>query len=277
VSVGPDDGDAGPLTPSTAWSDSGYMRWTLSDTMGPRVRTYAWVALASILVSVVSRHRRHIYLVLHALWTQQPVWMMRIAHGYQVDIHRHAEGSAARRNAAQQALIWGERHRAAAIRDVEAQGRNPEFVRAAYAYGLAFSALEAGALERARRFANESLELKDIEARRGMFGGHPPDSDVHAAHIILGLVDLREGHVDGAEEHLRAASRVQSVEPWEATFGPDFRLARDLLRAGRRGAVLEYLGRYRPLWKSRRGRTQLDDWIAAIGREEDPWAGSGDH
>jgi hypothetical protein len=149
-------------------------------------------------------------------------------------------------------------------------------VRALYAYGLAFSALETGALERARRFASESLEKKDIEARLGMFGGNPPDSDVHAAHMILGLVDLREGNVDGAEEHLRAASRVRTVEPWEATFGPDFRLARDLLRAGRREAVLEYLSRYRQLWKSRHGRPQLDDWIAAIGREEDPWAKSGE-
>lgn len=252
------------------------MRWTLSGKIGRRVRTWIWVALASILIYVARRHRRQIYLVLHALWPKQPVWMKRIASGYEVDIRRHAEGSAARRNAAQRALIWGERHRAAAVREAEAYGRDPEFVRALYAYSLAVSALEAGALERARRFASESLELKNIEARLGMYGGNPPDSDVHAAHIILGLVDLREGNVDGAEEHIRAASRVRTVEPWEATFGPDFRLARDLLRAGRREAVLEYLSRYRQLWKSRRGRTQLDDWIAAIGREEDPWAESGE-
>lgn len=232
-------------------------------------------ALASILVYVARRHCRHIHLVLNALWPKQPLWMSRIAFDYEIEIRRHAEGSAARRNAAQRALIWGERHRAAAIREAEGHGRDPEFVRALYAYRLAVSALEAGALERARRFASESLELKDIEARLGMYGGHPPDSDVHAAHIILGLVDLREGNVDGAEEHLRAASRVRTVEPWEATFGPDFRLARDLLRAGRREAVLEYLSRYRQLWKSRHGRALLDDWIAAIGREEDPWAKSG--
>jgi hypothetical protein len=201
--------------------------------------------------------------------------MSRIASGYEIEIHRNAEGSAARRNAAQQALIWRERHRAAAGREAETYGRDPEFVRALYAYALAFSALEAGALERARRFAGESLE-KDIEARLGMYGGNPPDSYAHAAHIIIGLVDLREGNVSGAEEHLRAASRVRTVEPWEATFGPDFRLARDLLRAGRREAVLEYLSRYSQLWKSRRGQTQLDDWIAAIEREEDPWAGSGE-
>jgi hypothetical protein len=252
------------------------MRWTLSGMIGRRVRTWVWLALASILIYVARRHRRQIYLVLHALWPKQPVWMRRIASGYEVDIRRHAEGSAARRNAAQRALIWGERHRAAAVREAEAYGRDPEFVRALYSYGLAFSALEAGALERARRFASESLELKDIEARLGMYGGNPPDPHVHAAHITLGLVDLREGNVDGAQEHLRAASRVRSVEPWEATFGPDFRLARDLLRAGRREAVLEYLSRYRQLWKSRRGRTQLDDWIVAIGREEDPWAESGE-
>lgn len=252
------------------------MRWTPSDMTGARVRTCAWVALASILVYVARGHRRHIYLVLHALWPKQPVWMSRIASGYEIEIHRNAEGSAARRNAAQQALMWRERHRAAAVREAETYGRDPEFVRALYAYALAFSELEAGALERARRFASESLELKDIEARLGMYGGNPPDTEVHAAHIILGLVDLREGNVDGAEEHLRAASRVRTVEPWEATFGPDFRLARDLLRAGRREAVLEYLSRYRQLWKSRRGQTQLDDWIAAIEREEDPWAESGE-
>jgi hypothetical protein len=239
------------------------------------VRTSVWVALAGILIYVARRHRRQIYLVLHALWPRQPVWMSRIASGYEVDTRRHAEGSASRKNAARQALIWRERHRAAAVREAQAYGRDPEFVRGLYAYGLAVSALEAGALERARRFASESLELNDIEARLVMYGGNPPDSYVHAAHIILGLVDLREGNVDGAEEHLRAASRVRAVEPWEATFGPDFRLARDLLRAGRREAVLGYLSRYRQLWKSSHGRTLLDDWIAAIGREKDPWADSG--
>jgi len=202
--------------------------------------------------------------------------MSRIASGYETEIHRNEEGSAAKRNAAKQALIWRERHRAAAVQEAERYGRDPDFVRALYAYTLAFSAFEAGALERARRFASESLELKDIEARLGMYGGNPPDTEVHAAHIILGLVDLGEGNVSGAEEHLRAASRVRTVQPWEATFGPDFRLARDLLRAGRREAVLEYLSRYRQLWKSRRGQTQLDDWIAAIEREEDPWAESGE-
>jgi len=243
---------------------------------GRRVRTWVWVALVSILIYVARRHRRQIYLVLQALWPNEPVWMSRIASGYRVDTRRHPEGSAARRNAAQKALVWGERHRAAAVREAEASGRDPDFARALYAFRLAVSALEAGSLGRARRFASESLELRDIEARLGMYGGNPPDSDVHAAHIILGLVDLREGKVDGAEEHLRAASRVRTVEPWEATFGPDFRLARDLLRAGRREAVLEYLSRYRQLWKLRRGRRQLDDWIAAIGREEDPWAESGE-
>ena len=239
------------------------------------VRTWVWVALATILINVTRRHRRQIYVVLHALWPKQRVWMKLIASGYEVEMRRNAEGSAARRKAAQQALIWGERHRAAEVRDAEAYGRDPKFVRALYAFGLAFSALEAGALERARRFASESLELKDIEARLGMYGGNPPDKDVHAAHIILGLVDLRDGNIEGAEQHLRAASRVRSVEPWEATFGPDFRLARDLLRVGRREAVLEYLSRYRQLWKSRRGRTLLDDWIGAIGREEDPCAEPG--
>jgi hypothetical protein len=65
------------------------------------------MALATILINAAGRHRRQIYVVLHALWPKQPVWMMRIASGYQVEIRRHAEGSAARRNAAQQALIWG--------------------------------------------------------------------------------------------------------------------------------------------------------------------------
>jgi hypothetical protein len=239
------------------------------------VRIWVWVALAGILIYVARRHRRQIYLVLHALRPKEPFWMSRIASRYEVEIHKNAEGSAARRNAAQRALIWGERYRAARVREAEAHGTDPDFVRALDAYRSAFSALEAGALERARRYASESLELKDIEARRGMYGGNPPDSYVHAAHIILGLVDLREGNVDGAEEHLRAASRVRAVEPWEATFGPDFRLARDLLRAGRREAVVDYLSRYRQLWKSRHGRTLLDDWIAAIGREKDPWAESG--
>jgi hypothetical protein len=43
------------------------MRWTLSGMMRRRVRTWVWVALATILINVAGRHRRQIYLVLHAL------------------------------------------------------------------------------------------------------------------------------------------------------------------------------------------------------------------
>lgn len=91
------------MRPGPVSSDSGFMRWTLSDMTGPRVRTDAWVALASILVYVAGRHRRHIYLVLHSIWPKQPVWISRIASGYEIEMRRTAEGSAARRNAAQHA------------------------------------------------------------------------------------------------------------------------------------------------------------------------------
>jgi hypothetical protein len=62
--------------------------------------------------------------------------------------------------------------------------------------------------------------------------------------MVLGSLALRNGDTDGAVDHLRAASRAPASE--ELIYGravAAWRLLSDLLDAGRREPVLEFLDR----------------------------------
>jgi hypothetical protein len=83
--------------------------------------------------------------------------------------------------------------------------------------------------------------------------------DAHNGHLLLGLVALRGGDVERAKAHLVLAGRVGATG-LVPIFGPDLRLARELLARGERDAVIRYLTLCRAFWQ----RGPIDDWIAEI-------------
>lgn len=122
---------------------------------------------------------------------------------------------------------------------------------------LATALFDAGEPDPAREFARLALAR---EKRSGDL--------VYRMNVLLGRIALAAGDVDGAVRHLLAASETTG-SPVLGSFGPKMTLARELLAAGRRAEVIEFLERCRRFWHS--GGEKLDAWIRAIGEGRDPW------
>lgn len=89
---------------------------------------------------------------------------------------------------------------------------------------------------------------------------------IYDAHTVLGHIALRAGDVAAAKRHLLAAARTPG-SPQLNTFGPDMELAIDLLAAGERDAVIEYLELCKRFWQQ--AGSSLDEWQREI-RDGEP-------
>lgn len=122
--------------------------------------------------------------------------------------------------------------------------------------------LQRGDLEAARRIAHELLHVASLQ---------PPDwntgNALHHGHLLLGRVALAEGHVPEAVGELLAAGRTAG-SPQLNSFGPNCRLALELLKLGQSSAVLAYLEACGAFWKTDFGRRAA--WIAAIRENRVP-------
>lgn len=133
-----------------------------------------------------------------------------------------------------------------------------------YALGSAAkTAVYFGSLDEAHGYAVDLLRLATTTEKTWNFG-----NAIHDGHEVLGLVLLRQGRLDEAEEELLLAGDTPG-SPQLDTFGPNLMLAKELLEQGRTAAVLPYFDKCRRSWKMERGR--LDQWTkdAEAGRTPD--------
>ena len=117
---------------------------------------------------------------------------------------------------------------------------------------------DAGRHADARAYASEALTRT---------GSDWWDGDVrHHANLVLGAIALAEGDVERAKWHLLAAGRV-AHSPTLRSGGPNMELARDLIEAGEREAVLEYFELCSRFWDPER----LGAWgdLVRAGRTPD--------
>ncbi len=126
--------------------------------------------------------------------------------------------------------------------------------------GAGERALANGDTEDAELLAKELLELAERYRDDWYYG-----NALHHGHQILGHVHLKRGDPGAAERELLKAGQTPG-SPQLNSFGPNLTLARDLLREGRREAVLEYLELCRGFWcqVSALSETRLDCWIEEI-------------
>ncbi len=120
--------------------------------------------------------------------------------------------------------------------------------------------------KRAAVLARELLTLADDYKNDWNYG-----NAVHQAHLVLGRVALASGDVATAREELLLAGRTPG-SPQLLSFGPSMRLALELLRAGERGAVLEYFGLCRRFWQL--GAERLAEWTTEVERDREPSFGA---
>lgn len=94
---------------------------------------------------------------------------------------------------------------------------------------------------------------------------------VLGAHLAFGHVALRAGDRAAARVHLLAAGDTPG-SPQLDSFGPVMSLAREMLLAGEREAVLDYIERTRRFWKADFGATAI--WESAIRLGQTPGFGA---
>jgi len=166
-----------------------------------------------------------------------------------------SEGSAAEHARAALAYL---REQADGHPQVRDQGRQ-------YARELsAEAALLAGDLDTARRYAELLL---DEDAPHGL--------PHHVAHTVLGRIALLEGDVPRARAALLAAADTPA-DHVSSSYGPRLALAKLLLAAGEREAVLTYLRKRAETWEC--GDGDAEAWIASIEAGEVPdWDDYRDH
>ena len=119
--------------------------------------------------------------------------------------------------------------------------------------------LWSGDVEIAREFAAGLVELS-----AKVFGGEQGYA-LHKAHTHLGRIALLEGERSAAKVHLQRSVQVTPSATMR-TFGPNMALARDLLQAGERQAVLDYLEACGRFWSD----DQLSTWTVQVRNGQTP-------
>jgi hypothetical protein len=123
-------------------------------------------------------------------------------------------------------------------------------------------AVDRGECGRAVALAQELLLLASRYPSDWNFG-----NAVHHAHLVLGRVALATNNLEEARAQLIAAGETPG-SPQLNSFGPNMRLAQDLLRHGDRDAVLVYFDLCRRFWEL--GKDRLAEWTAAVGQGQEP-------
>jgi predicted Zn-dependent protease len=123
--------------------------------------------------------------------------------------------------------------------------------RPALVVNAAKAAIEAGEVDKARRFGKELVDNPG-----------PPNvwyhgNSIHHGNLILGRVALRADDVAEAERRLLLAGKTPG-SPQLKSFGPNMALAKELLERGRKDAVLQYFELCAAFWESH--RDQLETW-----------------
>jgi tetratricopeptide (TPR) repeat protein len=131
---------------------------------------------------------------------------------------------------------------------------------------LAKAAFAAGAYDEAGAYAHQALEAVDDLSRDNVQG-----EALHHGHVILGRLDMMNGQITSAKEHLLEAGKTPG-SPALDSFGPNMTLAKELLEAGETDVVLEYFRLCAQFWKH--GEKRLAEWTEAVKQGSMPDFGS---
>ena len=115
---------------------------------------------------------------------------------------------------------------------------------------------EAGSISKAQTYADEVLAAAPKHSRDWNYG-----NALHKGNLALGLVALKQGHVEKAKEKLLAAGRTPG-SPQLNSFGPNMVLAKRLIELGERDVVLTYFDLCRQFWKMDFGK--LTEWKESV-------------
>lgn len=128
------------------------------------------------------------------------------------------------------------------------------------------NALKKGKTEDARKLAIELLEMAKTRTDDWNYG-----NAIHASNQVLGRIALAQGDLAEAKKRLLDSANSKG-SPQMNSFGPDMRLAKELLEKGEKKVVVEYFNRCRTFWKM--GDEQLTSWTESVTNGQTPDFGS---
>jgi len=132
---------------------------------------------------------------------------------------------------------------------------------------LAPAALAAKDFAKASSYANELMALGQSQQNKPGFGPSIYGNSTHVGNIVLGQIAFVNGDVSSAKEHLLAAARI-SGSPTLSSFGPDMRLAKELIEKRERDAAVAYFDLCAKFWTNDRGK--LQQWKDAVAKGSMP-------
>ena len=113
-----------------------------------------------------------------------------------------------------------------------------------------------------RQYATEVLSEAERNRRDWNYG-----NAILKANLALGRLALRDGDKEQAKHFLLEAGRTPG-SPQLDSFGPNMLLAKEMLDAGERASVLEYLDLCSKFWRNDLG--QISKWKEMIEQGEQP-------
>jgi tetratricopeptide (TPR) repeat protein len=131
---------------------------------------------------------------------------------------------------------------------------------------VAEAALEAGELDKAGAYAQELLDAAPKYESNWNYG-----NAIHDGNLVLGRIALQAGNVQKAGEFLLKAGETRG-SPQLDSFGPDMRLAKELLENGQRDVVVKYFDLCGRFWEM--GQDRLRSWRSDVEQGRVPEFGT---
>jgi len=129
---------------------------------------------------------------------------------------------------------------------------------------LARAAYDAGEMSKAENYADELLASAPRYRKDWAYG-----DAIFTANTVAGLVAISRDHnLARADGYLLDSARNNPGSPTLWSFGPSMRLAKELLDAGERNIVVDFLGACGGFWRN--GKDKLAGWKRAIEAGERP-------
>lgn len=123
-------------------------------------------------------------------------------------------------------------------------------------------AYKKGEFETARTTATALLTEAESWRENWNYG-----NAIHVANLVIGRVELRNGNVEKARQYLLAAGQTPG-SPQLNSFGPDMLFAKEMLKAGEKESVIEYLNLCEKFWA--KNNSLIATWKAQIEKGEAP-------
>jgi hypothetical protein len=122
--------------------------------------------------------------------------------------------------------------------------------------GLAKAAFDAGEMDKASAYGHELLDAAGRYATDWNYG-----NAIYFGNWVLGRIALQHGDAAQAGEYLLRAGATPG-SPQLNSFGPNTKLAQELLEKGQTAVVLQYFGLCTKFWKMENGK--LAAWAATV-------------